>query len=153
MRKLLPVLMVFALLGCKSNPSTKLDNRTEASMRGNWTITSVNFPGMEVLRVQSFHLADSQCLVGSQWRLVSNNNTGSMTLNNSGCPSFSSNITWKVNREGNFVFKILDDNRARTVKSGYVLQVANITDSGFQLIDRVNIGGQMTNITYQFQKN
>lgn len=154
MKKILLFVIAVALLSCKSNPTTKLDNKTEVALKGNWTLTKVEYPGSNVIRVQSFHLADAQCLEGSQWRFVSNNNTGEFALSKSGCPEFSSKITWLVNREGNFVMKILDaGSRARQVKDGYVLRVANITESSFQLVDRMNVGGQMTNITYQFVRN
>jgi hypothetical protein len=38
-----------------------------------------------------------------------------MILNASNCPSFESKITWFINKEGNFVLKILDENKARKV--------------------------------------
>jgi hypothetical protein len=46
----------------------------------------------------------------------------------------------------------LDENKAKKVKSGYILQVAELTDHSFQLIDKVTIAGKMTNVVYQFKK-
>jgi hypothetical protein len=140
-------------VGCKSKQATQLDNKTEAAIKGNWTITSVTFPGSEYLKVTSFELADSNCFVGSTWKFVSNNNKGDMGLNAMGCPSFSSPITWFVNKEGNFVMKILNNEKAKKVQEGYVLKVDNLTENSFQLIDRINVGGQWKELTYQFIKN
>ena len=58
-------LMVF--IGCKSTAivNTKLDNKTERMLKGNFTITSVNFPGSDFLKVTSFNLSDSKCFIGS----------------------------------------------------------------------------------------
>lgn len=146
--------LTFSLVACKSNPTTKVDNKTEAAMNGNWTVTSVSFPGSEVIKVNSFELADSQCFVGSSWRFISNNNKGNMSLTRTGCPSFSSSITWYVNKEGNFVLKILDaGEKAKRVREGYVLSVANVSGNSFQLVDRINVGGNMADVIYQFQKN
>ena len=141
-------------VGCKSNSatSTKLDNKSEAALKGNWQIVSVNYPGSDVIKVSSFDLADSKCFVGSKWKFVSNNNKGQLTLDNPKCTTYTTPITWFINKEGEFVMKILDEAKAKTVKSGYVLRVANQTGTSFQLIDRINVAGNMTDVVYQFEK-
>lgn len=148
----LGISLLFA--GCKSKSVTnaKLDNKSERVIKGNWSIKSVTYPGSDVIKVNSFDLADSKCFVGSTWKFISNNNKGNFSLNNSSCTSYSTPITWFINKEGQFVMKILDEAKAKTVKSGYVLQVANQTETSFQLIEKVSIAGKMTDIVYQFEK-
>jgi hypothetical protein len=90
--------------------------------------------------------------VGSSWKLVSNNNTGIMSLNSTDCTSFTSNIKWYVNRNNEFVMKILDNTKAKKQKEGYALTVANQTETSFQLVDKMDVGGKMTEIVYQFEK-
>ncbi|MDP2159032.1 MAG: lipocalin family protein [Flavobacterium sp.] len=149
---LLSILSV-AIFACKTNTATKLDNKTEVAMKGNWVVSSVNYPGSEVIKVNSFDLADSQCFVGSTWKFISNNNKGDMALTKAGCPAFSSPITWFVNKEGNFVMKVLDaGEKAKRVREGYVLKVANVSENSFQLVDRINVGGNMADVVYQFQR-
>ena len=76
-----------------------------------------------------------------------------MALTKSTCPSFSSPITWFVNREGQFVLKVLDAGvKAKRVRDGYVLTLANQSETSFQLIDKIDVGGKMTDVVYQFQK-
>ncbi|MDP3353169.1 MAG: lipocalin family protein [Flavobacteriaceae bacterium] len=145
--------LILLFVGCKSKQATQLDNKTEAAIKGNWTITSVTFPGSEFIKVTSFELANSNCFVGSTWKFVSNNNKGEMVLNATGCPSFSSPITWFINKEGNFVMKILNNDKAKKIQEGYVLKVANLIENSFQLIDNINVGGQWKELTYQFIKN
>jgi len=143
-------------IGCKPKQTvtnTKLDTKTEVAIKGNWTITSVTFPGSDYIKVNSFDLADSKCFVGSTWKFISNNNKGEMALANASCTAFSSPITWYINKDGNFVMKIINDTKAKKVLEGYVLTIANATESGFQLIDKVNVGGQYVNVTYQFNRN
>ncbi|NUY80947.1 lipocalin family protein [Flavobacterium sp. MAH-1] len=148
---------LFALLaiGCKSTSATttKLDRSSQSGIKGNWVITSVNYPGKDYITVNSFGLADSQCFVNSNWKFVSNNNKGNMELTKSGCPAFSSPITWFVNKDGQFVLKVLSaGEKAKRVRDGYVLNVANQSETSFQLIDRIDVGGKMTDVVYQFQK-
>lgn len=144
-------LLIFA---CKSNSatSTKIDSKSQVAIKGEWRISSVNYPGSEVIKVTSFDLADSKCFVGSTWKFVSMSNKGNMSLNSPSCTAYSTPISWFINKEGEFVLKILDESKAKTVKSGYVLKVANQTGSSFQLIDKINVGGTLTDVVYQFEK-
>ena len=144
----------FLVTGCKTNSATntKIDNKSEREIKGNWKIVSVGFPGSEVMKVTSFDLADSKCFVGSTWKFVSNNNKGNFTLNSPSCSSYSTPITWFINKDRQFVMKILDENKSKLVKSGYVLSVANQTESTFQLIQKVDIAGKLTDVVYQFEK-
>lgn len=143
-------------MSCKSTSatSTKLDNKSEAALKGNWTLTSVTYPGSEYIKVISFQLADSKCFEGSQWKFVPNNNKGTMSLNQPNCTSFSSPITFFINKDGQFVLKVLDaGEKAKKVRDGYVLQLAAQTENSFQLIDKIDVGNKITNVVYQFQKN
>ncbi len=154
MKNLMVMCMAFLLLvGCKSNLSTNVDNKTEVMLKGNWILTAVTYPGSEYIKVNSFDLADSQCFVGSTWKFISNNNKGEMALTKSDCPMFSSPITWFVNQEGNFVMKVLNaGEKASKIRDGYVLKVDQVSANSFQLIDRISIGGKLTDVVYQFQR-
>ena len=156
MRKLLLLSMLtLFFVSCKSKSvtNTAVDNKTERMMKGDWTITSVTYPGSEYIKVNSFEIADSQCFQGSTWKLISNNNKGEMTLSKVDCPSFSSPISWFVNKEGQFVLKVLNAGEKRKkVRDGYILSMGTQTESSFQLIDKINVGGKMTNVVYQFEK-
>lgn len=151
---LLAVLAItFASCKSTSATNTKVDNKTERLMKGNWVISSVSYPGSEYIKVTSFQLADSKCFEGSTWKFVSNNNKGDMALTKLGCAAFSSPITWFVNKEGQFVLKVLSaGEKAKKVRDGYVLNVANQTETSFQLVDKIDVGGKMTDVVYQFEK-
>lgn len=154
------MIMAVLLFGCKSKSGTntpvtgtKLDKGSQVAIKGNWKITSVSYPGSEYIKVNSFQIADSKCLVESTWNFISNNNKGSMSLAKADCPAFSSPIVWSINKEGVFVLKIVEvGTKSKTVTQGYLLRVANQTENSFQLIDTINVGGQNKEVTYQFEK-
>ncbi|MEM0542746.1 lipocalin family protein [Flavobacterium sp. j3] len=148
------VALSVTLSACKSNSATNtsVDNKTERGIKGNWEITSVTYPGSNVIKVTSFDLADSNCFVGSKWNFISNNNKGNMSLTNAKCTSYSTPISWFINKEGQFVMKILDDSKAKTVKTGYVLNVANQSENSFQLTEKINVAGKSVDVVYQFEK-
>lgn len=158
MKKILFIfLLTTAFISCKSTSTvnTKLDNKVERMLKGNWTLTSVNFPNSNYFKVNSFNIEDSKCFVNSNWSFVSNNNKGDMSLKNmsSECKNFSSPITWYINKEGKFVLKIINNYKAKEVNNGFVLAVKNVTESSFDLVDTINVAGQTKNITYTFQRN
>lgn len=158
MRKNLFILLLLsAFISCKSTSvvNTNVDNKTERMLKGDWILTSVNYPNSAYFKVNSFNIEDSKCFVNSNWSFVSNNNKGKMSLNNasSDCKNFSSPITWYINKEGNFVLKIINDYKAKEVNNGFVLAINNVTESSFDLIDTINVAGQTKKITYTFQRN
>ena len=152
---ILLIAVVVVAFSCKSTSATsnKIDSKSQNELKGNWTITSVSYPGSEYIKVNSFQIADSKCFEGSSWKFVANNNSGVMAMDKSGCPSMRSPFTWFINKEGQFVLKILNaDEKAKKVKEGYVLTLTGKTESSFQLIDRIDVGGKVTDVVYQFQK-
>ena len=155
-KTLFTMLFLAVIVGCKSTSTvnTKLDNKTERMLKGNWSITAVNYPGSDYLKVNSFNIADSKCFIGSNWKFISNNNKGDMSLNNtsSSCVDYSSPITWYINKDGNFVFKFTDGYKSKEVTNGFVLTITNITESSFDLVDKINVAGTTKNITYSFQR-
>ncbi|MFL9842989.1 lipocalin family protein [Flavobacterium rhizosphaerae] len=148
MKKFLLLAVFTALLAsCGS-----LDTKSQVGLKGNWTITSVTYPGSDYIKVTTFDIADSQCFVGSSWSFISNNNKGSMSLAKAGCPSFSSPIVWTVTKEGAFTLKITEGEKGKNVTDGYYLQMRNQTENSFQLIDNVSVGGKNVEVVYNFQK-
>jgi hypothetical protein len=73
------------------------------------------------------------------------------SLSNS-CKEFSSPITWYINKEGDFVLKIINSYKAKEVNNGFVLNLQNATETNFDLVDTINVAGSIKKITYSFQK-
>lgn len=158
MKKIILLLaFVFVANSCKSPApvvSNTVDRKSQIAIKGNWTLNTVSYAGSEMFPVTSFEIADSKCFEGSTWNFVSNNDSGDVTLTKASCPAYTSKITWYVNKDGQFVLKLLSDGaKARKTKQGYILKVADQTMESFKLIDNINIGGKATNIVYSFRKN
>lgn len=137
-------LIALAFASCKPTNDVK----TQIGLKGEWTLSSVTYP--KGFKVTSFHVADAKCFEGSQWKFVSNNNKGTISLNNAGdCPEFSSNIVWNISTDQKFNLKFVGSEKAKHVADGYQLNYVNQSENSFQLID--NTSG--TTIVYQFLKN
>jgi hypothetical protein len=156
MKKLCTLLVIIVLAcSCKTSSvtATKLDKKTEVTIKGDWVISSVDYSGSNYIQVTSFQIADSKCFIGSTWKFISNNNKGEMALPQSNCAAFNSPITWYVNSNGEFVLKFLNSGeKSKNIRDGYILKVENLSETSFQLVDKMNVGGSTTNIVYQFKK-
>lgn len=158
MKKILFTFMLAALVfGCKSKSATatKLDRNSQVMMKGDWTVDRVTTPASNYVKVTALQLADAQCFQGSTWKFISNNNKGEMALNGgAGCPSFSSPITWFINREGQFVLKVLNaGEKAKKVRDGYILGVQNQSENEFELYETLDIAGKPSKVVYHFRRN
>lgn len=165
-KNILICIVALSLFACKSGsntattpepvsnaPMTKLDKTSQVAIKGDWQISNVSYPGSEYIKVNSFNIADSKCFIGSTWKFISNNNKGTMTLNSPNCTAFTSSITWYVNKEGQFVLKVLDEGlKSKKVKTGFVLEVRNQSETSFELIDKISVGNKPTDVVYTFQK-
>ena len=156
---LLILSLIVVLFAYKSSAKTikltsKSDRTLQSGIKGNWQITQVSYPASDYIMVNSFQIADSKCFIGSTWNFIPNSNNGILSLNKSGkCSAFSSPIVWSIDKNGNFGLKIVEaDAKSKIIKQGFQLKIANKTDTSFQLVDVINIGGQDKEITYQFEK-
>ncbi len=135
------------------NISNIVDISSQIGIKGNWEITAVTYPGSEFIKITSFDIADSQCFVGSLWRFFSNNNQANISMKTANCAEFNSPVNWYVNNERQFIMKILwAGEKAKKVRNGYLLTLANRTETSFQLIDKLKVGNKETDVVYQFQK-
>jgi hypothetical protein len=155
-KQILVSLLAMIFFSCKSSQTavnTKLDNKTEVALKGNWIVTSVAFPNSEFISATSFNIADSKCFEGSQWSFVSNNNKGEMKLYQANCIDFNSKITWYINKDGFMVLKFLTEGiKAKHTESGYVLKLASVTEDKFQLVDKLTIAGKTVSLMYNFER-
>lgn len=134
--------------------AVKLDTKAEKNLNGNWKIVRADFPGSGYIKVNAFGIADPKCFEGSTWTFVQSNNTGTVTLNQSGCPAFTSAMKWQVSKEGQFGLKFTDEGvKAKYQTQGYWLKFQNATENSFELTDVIDVAGQKKNVTYYFQRN
>ena len=138
-----------------STAKTAQSNKAEfLKLKGNWEIASVDYD--KNFKVKPFDEgADAQCFVGSQWRLIPNNWTGSYTLNGGGaCPSVIQPIKFEVVNGSEFKFKkLLEGSKAKAVTVGYSLNLVSQTADGFSLEENIPSDGENVRIVYNFVRS
>lgn len=137
-----------------STAKTAQSNRAEfLKLKGDWEITSVDYD--KNFKVKPFDEgADAQCFVGSHWRLIPNNYSGSYVLNGGGsCPSVTQPIKFEVVGGNEFKFKkLLEGSKAKAVTQGYSLSLINQTTDQFSLEQNIPVGGENVRIVYNFAR-
>ena len=138
-----------------STAKTAQSNKAEfLKLKGNWEIASVDYD--KNFKVKPFDEgADAQCFVGSQWKLIPNNWTGSYTLNGGGaCPSVIQQIKFEVVNGNEFKFKkLLEGSKAKAVTVGYSLNLVSQTADGFSLEQNIPSDGENVRIVYNFVRS
>ena len=138
-----------------STAKTAQSNKAEfLKLKGNWEIASVDYD--KNFKVKPFDEgADAQCFVGSQWKLIPNNWTGSYTLNGGGaCPSVIQPIKFEVVNGSEFKFKkLLEGSKAKAVTVGYSLNLVSQTADGFSLEQNIPSDGENVRIVYNFVRS
>lgn len=122
-------------------------------MKGDWQIVSVDYD--KSYKIKPFDEgADAQCFVGSQWKFIPNNYTGSYTLNGGvDCPSVTQPIKFEVKSGNTFLFKkVATGTKAKQNILGYTLNVVNQTENQLSLEQNVPFDGENIRVVYNFVK-
>lgn len=158
MKKLLlaGVIALFAI-SCSSVQQAAPENQTTRAealkFKGDWEITSVNYE--KGFKIKPFDEgADAQCFVGSQWKLIPNNYTGSYTIKGGDtCPNVVQPITFEITKDNEFRFKKVNANvKAKNVVAGYILQFEKQDANSFTLVQNIPFEGQYLKVYYNFSR-
>lgn len=144
---------MLVMVSCTSTKQNSPSNAESMKFKGDWEITSVKYE--KGYKVKPFDEgADSQCFVGSHWRLIPNNYSGAYTLNGKGgCPALTQPIKFEVTKNNEFKFKkLLPEVKAKNITTGYVLQVEIQDADHFTLVQDVPFEGKILKVYYNFAR-
>ena len=137
----------------KTAKTAQSDRVEFLKLKGDWEVTSVDYD--KNFKVKPFDEgADAKCFVGSHWRLIPNNYSGSYTLSGGGaCPSVIQPIKFEVVNGTEFKFKkLLEGSKAKAVTAGYSLSLISQTTDSFSLEQNVPSGSDNVRIVYNFAR-
>ncbi len=161
MNRFCSLLLLVLLLGLYTGCSVSKEGRSmKKTINGEWNLQTINVEGIDSkLKAKVFNEAELECFIGSNWNFVSNNGSGSYSLNGSptGCQSITRNIRWSVyepkDADKEFQFKRLDDKKnPMDDNNGFRLDVGTLTETSMQLKSAITFEGKAGNIVYNFVK-
>ena len=139
------------LVSCSTAKQAQASRDDFYKLKGNWEVTSVDYE--KGYKIKPFDEgADAQCFVGSQWKLVPNNYTGSYTINGGdSCPTVTQPIKFEITKDNEFKFKKINgDVKAKNVVAGYILQFEKQDTNSFTLVQNVPFEGNILKVYYNF---
>lgn len=139
---LLGVLGMMSLTACstakKVEPTLISQSVNFTKLKGIWQVESVEYDSKN-FRIKPFaEGVDAQCFVGSEWKLVPNDYSGSYAIKGGGsCIDVQRDI--KIDMSGNeFKFKkVFEGTKAKNNTAGYVLTLRNQQENAFSLEQNV----------------
>ena len=140
-------------VSCGTQQTQQTETTSVYSLKGEWEVVSVDYD--KKFKIKPFHEgADAKCFVGSTWKLIPNNYSGSYTLHGgSSCPEVYQAIKFEVTKNKEFRFKKLKENvKAKNITEGYVLQLENHPENSFTLTQNLSFEGKNLTVHYQFRR-
>ncbi len=151
------LITVSLLTACSASKQGRTMKKT---IDGEWVLQTINTESINTkFAAKVFNEADLNCFVGSSWKFVSNNSTGSYSLvgGTKGCATLQRNIRWSIyepkDAPKEFQFKRLDDQKnAMDDNNGFRLSVTMLDDNTMQLKSAITFEGKPGNLVYNFVK-
>ena len=154
MKKLYVIIVLLILTSCSVSKAVQ---ESKKSIKGNWTLTTINYSESGVFNVVLLKDSPADCFKGSTWQFIPNNNTGSYTLNNSICTTGMRHFVFTiedVNSDGfqGFLLKPTDEKHKSETNQGFRFSLLTLTQSEMQLRQTVTLDGKPFNIIMNFSK-
>lgn len=102
MKKLIMLIFVATLFSCGASKTVRTKEKT---IKGNWVLNKITYSKTGDYNVTLFNDTTKECLEGSTWKFVPNNNSGTYAVNGVNC----------IAGDRDFIFVIQEINEA----SGY----------------------------------
>lgn len=154
------LILLFSVLILTSCGSAEVVNEARKTLDGNWNLSSITFPGnAEDLNVELLGDANAQCLEGSDWHFVSNNNTGYYAVSDMDCNTETAYFRWSVDAvdpaTGNFDFILKPTNsdyESTMGDAGFRINLVTLTQTDMVWEQTVSFEGEPFTIRMNFNK-
>lgn len=151
---LLTVLATFAF-SC-GTPKTVQESRKV--IKGYWSLDNISYGSSGTFNVTIFNDTSTECLEGSMWRFIPNNNTGNYTIENSNCPTGQRDFIFTIQEMNatsglyDFLLKPTDAKGRSEDDLGFRLSLTQLNESSMRWEQTVNLDGEPFKINMNFSK-
>lgn len=153
---LLVSIMVFAV-SC-GTPKTVIQSKKV--LKGYWSLDNITYDATGTFNVTFFNDTSKECLEGSNWRFIPNNNSGVYTIENSSCPTGDRNFIFAIQEidpaTGLYDFLLKPTTRAgkpdKENSVGFRLRLAQLSETNMKWEQTVSLDGSPFKINMNFSK-
>ncbi|WP_111707778.1 lipocalin family protein [Lutibacter citreus] len=151
----LTVLVCGILASCGTSKTVRTSKKI---MKGEWTLNDVSYDKYGTFRITFFDDATKDCMIGSDWKFIPNNNTGIYTINNANCITGNRDFIFtidEINEETglyDFLLKPVDGKGKSASNRGYRLKLIQLSDTNMVWEQAASLDGKTINMTLKFSK-
>lgn len=156
MKKLTTIIVLAVLAFSCGTPKTVVESRKV--IKGNWSLDEISYSEAGTFTVQLLNDTSRECFQGSTWRFVSNNNTGTYTIDNSNCPSGDRYFIFDIQEMDpttglyDFLLKPTDAKKRSEDNKGFRLRLAQLSSSRMKWEQTVSLEGKPFTISMNFSR-
>lgn len=153
------MILLIVLVGITfSCGTTKTVKNSKKVIKGEWTLNTIAYSNYGSFRMTFFNDVSKNCLEGSDWKFVPNNNTGTYTISKENCLKGDRNFIFTiqdVNPETglyDFLLKPTDKKNKSVDNRGFRLRLTQLTESEMKWEQTASIDGKTIKIDMNFIK-
>ncbi|GGK31269.1 hypothetical protein GCM10007962_27130 [Yeosuana aromativorans] len=143
------------LLSCGTSKTVRESKRV---IKGDWTLTSINYNQGGTYNVTLLQDASKECFENSTWHFVPNNNTGTYTINNVGCETGPRYFVFTIQEIDpqtglyDFLLKPTNEKYKSDTNYGFRLKLTALSETSMQWQQSVSVAGNSFIINMNFTK-
>lgn len=155
MKKLFYLAITLILFSCGTS---KVVKQSEKTLKGNWVLNDMTSTVIGELNFTIFGQSSRDCVIGSSWEFIPNNNTGSYLESGSGCSTEKNYFVFSIDEVDetsgfyDFLLKPTDKKGKSETNKGFRLELVNLTDNTMVWKHTISFEGKPATLTFNFIK-
>ncbi len=126
----------------------------EKTIKGNWILNKITYSKTGSYNVTMFNDATKECLEGSSWKFVPNNNTGVYSINKGNCVSGNREFVFVIQEinetSGYYDFLLKPKNNENNI--GFRVELSQLSETSMQWQQNLTVDGVPFIINMNFIK-
>jgi len=151
MKKLIIFLFIAGLLSCAASKDTGSKDQT---IKGDWVLNKITYSKTGDYDVTTFNDTTKECLEGSTWNFMPNNNSGVYCLNGFNCTADNRGFIFEVQEinetSGYYDFLLKPKNNQSNV--GFRIELSELSESTMKWQQNLAVNGTPFIINMSFKK-
>jgi hypothetical protein len=155
MKHILFIIIASCLLSCGTSKTVRTSKKV---IKGNWTLSSVDYSKTGNYNVTLLKDASKECFLNSEWAFIPNNNTGTYTISNSSCLNGQRNFIFTIQEVDevtglyDFLLKPTNDKGKSETNQGFRFKLNSLSETNMQWQQTVTTNGTAFIINMNFIK-
>ncbi|MGO3183118.1 MAG: lipocalin family protein [Aequorivita sp.] len=156
MKKILILALIAVTAFSCGTPKTVQESRKV--IKGYWALDNITYDSSGTFNVSIFNDTSAECLEGSNWRFIPNNNTGNYTIENPDCPTGQRDFIFTIQEIDSatglydFLLKPTNAKGKSETDTGFRLRLAQLDESSMRWEQTVSLDGKPFKINMNFSK-